>query len=50
VVSLVASRWQGKKETTPPVSVTVTQTQNAGAQVAQPTKAVRRSDRGMPLL
>jgi hypothetical protein len=38
VVSLVASRWQGKKETPPPVSVTIIQTQNTGTQAAQPTK------------
>ncbi|MGD0396868.1 MAG: zinc ribbon domain-containing protein [Nitrososphaerales archaeon] len=38
VVALVASRWQGKKETPPPVSITIVQTQNTGTQVAQPTK------------
>jgi len=37
VVSLVASRWQGKKETTPPASSTVTQTQSVGKQVPQST-------------
>jgi len=38
VASLVASRWQGKKETSSPVSVTIIQTPNTGTQVAQPTK------------
>jgi ribosomal protein L40E len=41
VVALVASRWQGKRETPPPVSVTIIQTQNTGAQVAQPAKNVK---------
>ena len=38
VVSLAASRWQGKKETPPPASVTIVQTPNTGTQVVQPTK------------
>ena len=38
VVSLVASRWQGKKETPPPVSIAIMQAQNTGSRAAQPTK------------
>ncbi|MGP8056745.1 MAG: zinc ribbon domain-containing protein [Nitrososphaerales archaeon] len=38
VVALVASRWQGEKETPPPVSITIVQAPNMGTQAAQPTK------------
>jgi hypothetical protein len=41
LVSLVASRWNGKRETPPPVSITIIQSQNAGTQVAQPTKSAK---------
>ena len=41
VVSLVASRWQGKKETPSPVSITIVQTPNTGAQVAQPARSTK---------
>lgn len=42
IVSLGASFWHGKKkEAVSPVSVTVTQTQSVGTQVAQPTKTAK---------
>jgi membrane-bound ClpP family serine protease len=42
IISLGASFWHGKKkETTPPVSVMVTQTQNVGTQAPPPAKTAK---------